>query len=332
MEKGPELRLVGKWAARILVLLILSLGGLWLFAPREPVEARIIFDPNALGGDLDAYLAAQEARFPDITPGAEKRILWAGDKGKRTPVALVYLHGFSATSEEIRPVPDRVAQAMAANLFYTRLAGHGRGADAMAEPSAGDWINDTAEALAIGRAIGDEVIVLSTSTGGTLAAIAATDPALMERVRGIAFISPNFGLNSAAAMILTWPLARYWVPVVVGKEVSYPPLNAHQAMFWTTRYPTTALLPMAALVDYALGLEYSKATVPALFYYAPADQVVAPSATEEIAREWGGPVTVKTVVLGSADDPYSHVIAGHTLSPGQTTGAIATITDWARGL
>jgi alpha-beta hydrolase superfamily lysophospholipase len=298
-------------------------------ASSRPVVVDFSFDPKALGEDLQAYLAAKEARFDDITPGTEKRIVWAGQKGERTALSVIYLHGFSATSEEIRPVPDRVAKALGANLFFTRFAGNGRGGDAMAEPTAGDWIRDTAEALAIGRAIGDEVIVLSTSTGGTLAAIAATDPAAMERVKGITFVSPNFGIASPVSTILNWPLVRHWGPVVAGAERSFEPVNALHAKYWTTRYPTVALFPMADLVKTALALDFACATVPALFLYSKEDRVVSPEATAQIAAKWGGPVITRTVTLGKDDDPYSHVIAGDILSPGQTDAAVAIILDWA---
>ena len=95
-----------------------------------------------------------EQQFPDIRPGAAKRILWAGEKGARTPLAIVYIHGFSGSAEEIRPVPDEVARTLGANLYFSRLAGHGRRPAAMAEPDAGDWIEDMAEAMAIGRRLG----------------------------------------------------------------------------------------------------------------------------------------------------------------------------------
>lgn len=97
-------------ALAFLVILVL------LFGPREPVDGEITFEPGALGEDLDAYLAASEAAFDDIIPGTEKRIVWAGEPGARTDTVILYLHGFSATSEEIRPVPDQVAANLGANL------------------------------------------------------------------------------------------------------------------------------------------------------------------------------------------------------------------------
>ena len=80
----------------------------------------------------------------------------------------------------MRPLPDKVAAALGANLFYTRLTGHGQDGAAMAEGSVNAWINDYAEAIAIGRAIGDKVVVIGTSTGASLATWAASQPALAQ--------------------------------------------------------------------------------------------------------------------------------------------------------
>jgi esterase/lipase len=322
----------GKWLGRLLLTLVLIGAAIWLFVPREPVDTDVLFEGSVLGADLDAYLTRTESAFDDITEGVEKRIVWAGDVGAKTPLSIVYIHGFSATSEEIRPVPDQIARQLGANLFYTRLKGHGRGAIAMAEPVAGDWIEDTAEALAIGRRIGTEVIVIATSTGGTAAAIAATDPALMAQVKGIAMVSPNFRVRSPAAVILEWPLARSWTALVAGAERSFAPLNDAHGKYWTTLYPTTALIPMAALVKYARDSDYSAVTTPAVFVFSDDDGVVSAETTRAISTKWGGSVTLAPRVMGEEDDPFNHVIAGDILSPGQTDATVALMKSWIEGL
>jgi alpha-beta hydrolase superfamily lysophospholipase len=321
-------RPIGKALGRVLIVLFLLAGALWLFAPVEPVDREIAFDEAALPRDLDAYLAEAEARFSDITPGTEKRILWAGAPGARTAISVVYLHGFSATSEEIRPVPDRVAEALGANLYYTRLAGHGRPGAAMAEATAGDWLEDTAEALAIGRRIGREVLVIATSTGGTLAAVAATDASLIDAVKGIVFVSPNFRLQNPAAPILTMPFGRHWGPLVAGAELGFEPTSEAHGRYWTSRYPSLAAFPMGALVRHARGLDYSGVTTPALFVYAEADRVVSAAETRRVAARWGGIVEELPVELPEGDDPYNHVLAGDILSPGNTGPMVEAILDW----
>jgi alpha-beta hydrolase superfamily lysophospholipase len=245
---------------------------------------------------------------------------------------VIYIHGFSASAQEVRPVPDQVARALGANLFFTRLAGHGRSGPAMAEPSAGDWIEDIAEAMAVGRKLGERVLIISTSTGGTLAAIAATDPDLSRDLAGIVMISPNFGVKSAAAKILDLPFARVWGPLVAGGERSFEAKNAEQLAYWTTSYPTLALFPMAGLVRHAVALDYSGVKVPVLVVYSAEDQVVDPAKTLAVMANWGGQVSYQVRTMTAVDDAYAHVIAGDVMSPAQTAQTVALISDWANPL
>lgn len=320
------------WIGRLLAFLFLLLAAIWVFGPRDHLRTAIAFDPDKLPADLDKYLSTRELTFSDITPGTAKQIVWAGQPGAKTPLAIIYLHGFSATAEEIRPVPDDVAVALGANLYFTRLAGHGRDGAALAAVSPEDWLLDLDEALAIGRRIGDRVILIGTSTGGTLAALAAVDPARAEGLAGVVLISPNFRLAPAASVILDLPWARIWGPWVAGAEQDFPPRNADQARFWTMRYPTTALFPMATLTRAVRAMDFAQARVPALFIYAPDDQVCDQALTARIAAAWGGPTVTQNPTLTANDDPYHHVIAGRILSPDQTAPVTAQILDWAARL
>ncbi len=312
----------------VVVIIAVLLGMLSLILPRDGVDRAISFDPSSLPDDLGAYLAASEAAVADLTAGSAKRIVWAGAAGQKTPLAIIYVHGFSATAEEIRPVPDDVAGATGANLYFMRLAGHGQAGAALGAATAGDWVEDMAEAMAIGRRLGDKVVLIATSTGAPLAMIAASDPVLSDGVAGIVMISPNFGLRVASGAILDLPLARYWGPVVAGSTRSFAPANAGQAAHWTTEYPTVALFPMAALVREGRGLDVAAIKVPALFIYAPADQVIDPTRIPAIADAWGGPTRVQEIVVGEGDDPFSHVIAGDIMSPGQTAPVAGMILSW----
>lgn len=326
------MRRVGRglgWLAGLSAVLMLAV---WAFGGREPLDLAPRFDGAALPADLDAYLAGGEAAVGAVQPGAEKRIVWAGAKGAGTDLAVVYLHGFSATAEEIRPVPDLVAKALGANLYYVRYAGHGLGSERFAGPTAQDWIDDTAEALAIGRRLGKRVIVIATSTGGTLAAEAALQPGMAADVAGIVFVSPNFGIRAKASVLLTMPGARWWAPLVAGRERCFEPVNARHAQFWTTCYPTVALLPMAALAEHAAAADYSAVSMPALFLFSEADQVVSPDATRAVAARWGGTATLAPQVVGAGDDPYAHVIAGDVLSPSMTAPVAGAIVAWVKGL
>lgn len=328
---GRVIRAIG-W---LLGGLVVVLAAVWIVGAREEVDTSIGFDPATVPADLDGWLADREALVPDLEPTAAKRIAWAAGPGRRTDLAIVVLHGFSASPWEIRPVPERVGEALRANVFFQRLAGHGRDGAAMAEPSAGDWLEDLAEAMEVGRRIGDRVIVIGTSTGGTLAGALVADPALAELrdgLAGVVLISPNFKVKNPAAALLSLPAARTWVPWIAGETRSFTPQNERHGRHWTTEYPTVAALPMQALVGHVSALDWAEVEVPGLFYFSPDDQVVDAETSERIASAWGGPVAVRRVDLGAGDDPFNHVIAGDILSPGQTPDAIATIARWIEGL
>lgn len=326
------MRTFGKWLGRMLLILIALGAAFWFFAPREPVDLETSFDDSALGEDLDTYLAAAEAGVPNLKPDVAKRIIWAGAPGEKTPLSVVYLHGFSATSEEIRPVPDKVAEGLGANLYFARLKGHGRDGDAMSEPTAGDWMEDTAEALAIGRRLGERVIVIATSTGGSLAALAARDEALARDIAGIVFVSPNFRLQNPMAPLLTWPAARHYLPLIAGERRSFEAQNNGHAAFWTTEYPSVAVFPMAALVKASRQADYSGVTIPALFISSPDDQVISPQAVAKVRAGWGGPAQALDVTMAEGDDRDAHVIMGAILSPNQTEAGVERILAWVAGL
>ena len=325
------MRAFGRILGRILLFALVVLGGLWWFGPYEEVDLHPTFEPRRFGEGVQVYFESVESRFDDITPGVEKRVIWQpGAKERRTPYAVLYVHGFSASSEEIRPVPDRVADALGANLVFTRLQGHGRGSDAMAEGTASGWMRDVAEGLAAARAVGERVVVIASSTGGTLAAAAELDPGLSENVSAIVFISPNFGINSKVAWLPTLPGARYWLPLLMGGERDVTSTDPAKNTYWTLRYSWEAIVPMSALVREVMRLDFSQARIPALFWFSEHDRIVRPDKTHKVAAEWGGAATVQLVTMGPGDDPASHVVAGEIFSPGQTDSAVSGILDWLR--
>ncbi len=323
------MRVIGR---SLLALFCLS-AVIYFFGPREQVDLNPSFDPRKFGEGVQVYFESIESAFDDIVPGVEKRVIWQpGFKEQRTPFSVLYVHGFSATSEEIRPVPDMVADALGANLVYTRLRGHGRSGRAMGEATASGWMQDMAESLAAARAVGEKVILISTSTGGTLASAVSVNPELSVDVAAMVMVSPNYGVNTAGAWIPTLPWARNWLPILMGQERSVESTIPEQEKYWTLTYPWEAVVPMSVLVDAVYDLDFAKAQVPALFWFSTDDQVVRPDLTQKVATVWGSPATINLVKMGPEDDPLSHVVAGNSMSPGQTGAAVAGILDWLDGL
>ncbi|MBE1293495.1 MAG: alpha/beta hydrolase [Rhodobacteraceae bacterium] len=326
------MRTFGRFLGRLLLVVGVCVGLAIVFGPYEQISLTPTVQDADIGADVDAYFAAQEARFEDITPGTEKRVIWHSARGEKTPMVLVYVHGFSATSEEIRPVPDRVAEALGANLVYTRLEGHGRDGAALAEATAQGWVNDVAEALAVARRVGDEMVVMGTSTGGTVMAALSDQPDVMIDVKGMIFVSPNFGIKAPAAKLLTWPAARYWVPLVAGKDRSFEPANEAHGKYWTHAYPTVAVMQMAALVKQVFEKDHGQALAPALFWFSEGDQVVEAARTQDVAARWGQEATVQIQQPSAESDPQEHVIAGDIRSPAENERTAAAFVKFINGL
>ncbi len=319
------MRKMGKWLGRILILVGVVLAVV-IFVPGEQIQREAPAQVN----DPVGYLAARE-NADDITPGTEARIVWAGEEGAQTETVLLYLHGFSATSEEIRPVPDRVAEQFGANLVFARLTGHGRSGAALGDARAGDWVADAELFLQIARAVGDEVVVMGTSTGATLAAYVLAEPEHAEAVEAVVMISPNIEVANPAGPLLEMFGARVWVPWIAGAERSFEPINEGHGTYWTTQYPTVATVSMGTLLRETRARDYSGVSIPALFMFADTDQVISAPAARDFAEGWGGDSTVIPVAVPEeGGDPFHHVIAGEILSPAMTDRAVEDITNWLR--
>lgn len=314
-----------------LILLVLALGGAFLLGPREPVDTRISFDPAVIGNDPDAYLAKSEAEVAGIRDGLQKEIIWAFPNSKaKTKIAIVYIHGFSASKGEIRPVPDKIAAALGANLYYARLTGHGQNGTAMAVASVNAWVNDYAEAMAVGRAIGEKVVIIATSTGAGLATWAATQPELSKDVAAMVFVSPNYGVQASGSFLLTMPWGRQLANLIIGPEREFTPVNEAHGTFWTPKYPTSAVLPMAALTKLARSVMVENIKIPTLFVFADTDKVVQPNLTKERIARWGAKTGF--FIVENPDDPYQHVVAGDALSPNKTEEVSAKAMEFIQSL
>ncbi len=275
--------------------------------------------PLNLSADHELTIRSAEAGFTDITPGAEKTIIWA-DSAQRTEYAIVYLHGFSATRQEVAPLCEIIADSLGANLYYTRLTGHGRPGSALAKATVNDWLNDTVEALEIGRMIGEKVIIISVSTGGTLATwLAGTDHG--KDMQAMVLISPNFGPADKRSSLFYWPWAQVWGPWITGPTRSWEPVNEQNATYWTHEYPIEALFPMMGLVKLALQVDPASLSQPTLIINSEKDQVVDAARTAAFYEELGSPKK-EHIHFTHSRDKSQHVIAGDILSP-ETTLEIA---------
>lgn len=318
--------------------LVLLLGIVFAAGPRVTVDLSAVEAVELPGGAtpgpmelamLEARLASGEAALPDITPGTGKTIAWENPRTPgRTRWSVVYLHGFSATRKETEPLPQELARELGANLFLTRLTGHGRGGDAMASGSVEAWVRDAEEALAVGDRTGEDgVVVVATSTGASLALWLAARSPLRQRIAALLLVSPNLGVRDARADLLLLPWGAQLAQLLQGDTHTWEPVNELQALFWTTSYPVEALLPMQALVKEVRRLPLDSIHAPVWTAYSVNDPVVDPA--EIRARLSPAPGVNRELWMATVvDGEDHHVLAGDIVSPRGTDAVRRAMLDF----
>ncbi len=293
-------------------------------------EWRVPKVPSALT-ELDAYLALSEKQFSDLKPGTEKQLVWLEPSSpQKSEWAVVYLHGFSASRQEVAPLCDLLANELGANLFYQRLTGHGLSSDRLADGDLQAWMDDAAEALAIGRQIGDRVLLVGTSTGATLALLASLEAGQFAP-DALVLISPNFGPGHWAADLALWPSSPVWAPLLFGKTWRWNPLNEDHRRFWTCDYPQLANLRMMAVVARGRSAPLEKLDIPALFFYSDKDAIVRPDRIRDRFAVLASPHK-QLIEIDPAGDPRSHVLAGRILAPANTQKLLVLSRDFVRSI
>lgn len=196
---------------------------------------------------LEQEITQSEKAIPNLKEDNEARIIWADpEKKEKTEFAVVYLHGFSASFKEGFPVNEDFAKRYGCNMYGARLFGHGLSdKEALVDLSPENYLETAKHAVAIGRQLGDKVILMSTSTGGTLSlAIAAENPWIYALI----LYSPNIDVADKSANIFSKPWGMQIARLIQGKYNEYddPP---EVQKYWQSKYRLEAVRAMKGLVD-----------------------------------------------------------------------------------
>ena len=256
-----------KWflAAPLVLLLLWWVGP----KPQTPVLPNEIGVTDLTPEELEAAISAREARVEGLKPDNQSRIIWANEDREKTPYVILYLHGWSASYMEGDPVHRTIARRYGANLYLPRLYGHGidLGDETFGGMTATQLMASAANALAEAKVLGDSVILMGTSTGGTLGLYLATiDPV----ISGLILYSPNIRVRYKTAFLLNDPWGYQIARFVTGSAYYGWEAEDARKQYWTTHYRLKALTELQELLETAMVPNtFEKVTLPVFtgYYY-----------------------------------------------------------------
>lgn len=297
------------------LLIVVGLGIVYEAGPRFP-EPQLGKELPVIPVGVDSivqYVRQQESRFP-VKPDNESLILWGDSVGKKTEYVLLYLHGFSASRFEAYPVTHDFVREFKVNAYLARLAEHGlEDEEPLLHMTPERLYASAREALAIARKLGNKVIIMSTSTGGTLSLMLAADfPRLVD---GLILYSPNIAIKNAAAPLLSGPWGLEIARMVYGGKYRFSgdAPDSKTCRYWNCKYRLEATVYLQQLLDVRMtAAEFRKVQVPVFlgYYYKDKqhqDETVDVKAALRMFDELGTPdeMKVKVAFPGAG----AHVIA-----------------------
>jgi esterase/lipase len=311
-NQNKEMRKLKIFSAILIIISIIYFLGPH---PQIPVfNNELISLPNNV--DLDSLVQAGE-KLHKIKPNNEAKIIWADSGHQQTEFAIVYLHGFSASQMEGSPVHENIAKAFHCNLYLARLAEHGIDTtDDLMNLTPENYWESAKQAYAIGKKLGKKVILMSTSTGGTLSLQLA---AAFPEIAGLIMYSPNIEINNPAAPLLNNPWGLQIARLVRGGEFANIQFkNSEYPKYWNTHYRLESTVALQNLLEATMTkAQFAKVNQPSLvlYYYkdeANQDNVVKVSAIKKMFSEIGTPDSLKKAV--AIPNAGSHVIASPIVS------------------
>lgn len=302
---------------------------LWLVgdSPRQPDYHSNTIEYNVSPDSLEQILISLDHLF-SLKPGNEAHIVWADDSlHHKTEYVVLYLHGFGASSEEGNPVHQQFAKKYHANLLLTRLYGHGlTDSLPMQNFTIQKYWDSAVDYLSMAKALGDKVVVMGTSTGGSLALLMA---ALFDEVEAVILLSPNIRINSSMAWVLNNHWGREIARLSTGSDqmISDNPASWYD-LYWYRRYSMQGVVEMQQLLETAMVPEVFKAVkqpVLLLYYYKDADhqdEVVSVPAMLKMFSQLGTPDSLK--MKKALPDAGDHAIGCH-LRSGDVDGVMEAL-------
>lgn len=270
---------------------------------------------------INSFIKNKEKKF-HIKPDNESRIIWANDSiYERTNCSVLYLHGFSGSWHEAYPAHVKFAEKFGCNLYLPRLHDHGLiTEDPLIDTTPDKLWESSKEALMVAHMLGQKVVVMGTSTGGTLALKLAAD--FPEYVDALILYSPNIRIKNSAALLLSKPWGLQIARKVMQSNyiIANEDFESKDCQYRNCKYRIEATVYLQQLLESTMKEDtYKNVTAPVFlgYYYKDEehqDDVVRVDAMLKMFEQLG--TTEKNRIKKAFPEAGHHVIGCELTSKG----------------
>lgn len=214
-----------------------------------------------------------EKKQPPIIPGAEPFRLKA--KGSK----ILFIHGFTATPTEIRPIGDYLHKKKY-DIYSVLLPGHGTTPEDLQTKKLGDWKNSISEIFAENNGFD---FVIGFSMGALLAAQAAIE--FENQLKGLVLISTFLKIKPKILSLVafTFPVLKYLKPYF-SKSAETEQFFKDNNLISYLKYPMSAVHESIKLSNYTRRKVIPKIMIPTLIIQGEKDDRVDPAGYKTLLR------------------------------------------------
>ncbi|PJZ70516.1 hypothetical protein CH373_05455 [Leptospira perolatii] len=233
--------------------------------------------PGPLPSTFDLFYKSRlsESIAKHARPGNEEKLV-RYSPGK-TPLAILYIHGYGASRAEGEYSVDRIASALKANTYYLRLPGHGTNNEDHRDTDYPEYLKVSEDSFLMMNQLGEKVVIVGTSMGGLIATYLASK--YPDKIAGIVLLSPFYDYAPVAAKLFYLPGGKWIAALVNGKIRKSKPigpgerLKEHYYEYWYKDQYLSALEHISDLRKLIAKDEvFEKVTCPTLLEYYYKDE------------------------------------------------------------
>ncbi len=217
----------------------------------------------------------------NVRPDNEERLV-RYSSGK-TPLAILYIHGFGASRGEGEYVTDIIAKEFKANTYYLRLPGHGTNKEDHRDTKFKEYLKVAEDSFLMMDRLGERIVVIGTSMGGLITTYLASK--YPEKIAGIVLVSPFYNFKDKTGNIYNFIWGKELVKSLLGeirKSTREPDHPSFKYWYYDQYYDAVQNLNDLKRVI-ATSEVFENVTVPVLmFYYYKSPEEQDPSA--DVAR------------------------------------------------